>query len=52
MEGKRKSGEVKIEKSFHYSGGPFSLKQKRKEKMKTEKYVHFLFCVGQISLNT
>ena len=34
MKGKRKSGEVKIEKCFHYftiSGGQFSLKQKGKD---------------------
>ena len=34
MEGKRKSGEMKIEKCFHYfnfGGGPLSLKQKGKD---------------------
>ena len=34
MEGKRKSGEVKIEKCFHFftiGGGQFSLKQKGKD---------------------
>ena len=53
MEGERKSGEVKVERCFHFftlDGGQFSLKQEGK--YDNREICSLLLCGTQISLNT